>query len=107
MGKMSRDKGKKAEREVAELCRTHGFAARRGVQYQGGPDSPDVVGLPGVHVEVKRTEKFSLYPALEQAISEQKDGDIPAVFHRSNSRPWVVVVKAEDFLTLLRAARVG
>jgi Holliday junction resolvase len=57
MGKMSRTKGKVGEREVAELLRANGFhAARRGVQYQGGADSPDVIGLPGFHNEVKRTE---------------------------------------------------
>lgn len=103
MSAMSRNKGKVGEREVAQLLRDHGFDARRGVQFQGGPDSPDVIGLPGVHVEVKRTEKFHLYPSLEQAKAERKDGDIPAVFHRANSRPWVVILRAEDFLGLIRA----
>lgn len=104
MAKKSRDKGKVGEREVAALLRGHGFTdARRGVQYQGGHDSDDVVGLPGVHVEVKRTESFRLYPALEQAKSESKAGDIPTVFHRSNGRLWVVVMDACDFLTLIRS----
>lgn len=108
MGKMSRQKGKHGEREVAELLRTHGFhAARRGVQYQGGPDSPDVIGLPGFHNEVKRTEAFRLYAALEQAKSERKDGDLPVVWHRANQRPWVVVMDALDFLSLVRAADAG
>jgi Holliday junction resolvase len=104
MSARSRNKGKVGEREVAQLLRDHGFDARRGVQFQGGPDSPDVIGLPGVHVEVKRTESFRLYPALEQAKTERKDGDIPAVFHRANSRPWVVVLPAEDFLGLVRSS---
>lgn len=104
MAKKSRDKGKVGEREVAALLRGHGFTdARRGVQYQGGHDSDDVVGLPGVHVEVKRTESFRLYPALEQAKSESKAGDIPTVFHRSNGRLWVVVMDACDFLTMVKA----
>ena len=99
---MSRDKGKVGEREVAELLRSHGFPARRGQQFRGGPGSPDVIGLDGFHIECKRTEKFSLYAALEQAMSEKRDGDIPVVWHRSNQRPWVVVLKAEDFLTLVK-----
>ena len=36
-------KGKVGEREFAELLRAHGFDARRGQQFAGGADSPDVV----------------------------------------------------------------
>ena len=63
----SRNKGKAGEREAAaELGSLLGVAARRGVQYQGGPDSPDVV-LDGVaiHVEAKRTERLLLWAAIE------------------------------------------
>jgi Holliday junction resolvase len=103
MSRMSKTKGKVGEREVAQLLRDHGFDARRGVQFQGGSDSPDVIGLPGFHLEVKRCEAFRLYSALEQAMSEKGDGDIPAVFHRANQRPWVVVLNAGDFLAMARA----
>ena len=74
MGKPSRDKGKRGEREIAGLLRDYGYDARRGVQYHGGADSPDVVGLPGVHIEVKRTETLSLYPAMEQAKHDAAQG---------------------------------
>jgi len=104
MGKMSRNKGKVAEREVAELLRSHGFPARRGVQFQGGADSPDVVGLDAVHIEVKRTESLRLYPALEQAMADRKEGDLATVWHRPNGRPWIVILPAEDFLSLYKAA---
>lgn len=104
MGRMSRNKGKVGEREVAELLRQAGYPARRGVQYQGGADSPDVVGLGGVHIECKRTESLRLYPALEQAMQERKPGDLATVWHRSNGRPWVVILPAEDFLSLYKAA---
>lgn len=108
MGRMSRTKGKNGEREAAELLRSHGFHARRGVQYAGGPDSPDIVhDIPGLHFEVKRTESFRLYAALEQAKSERKDGDLAVVLHRANQRPWVVVLDASDFLSLVKAARAG
>jgi Holliday junction resolvase len=106
MARMSRTKGKVGEREVAALLREHGFEGARGVQYQGGRDSADVVGLPGFHIEVKRVEAFRLYEALEQAKGERKPGDIPAVFHRPNMRPWVVVLEASDFLSLVRAAGI-
>jgi len=103
LDKTSRDKGKRGEREVAELLRDCGIPARRGVQYAGRPDSPDVVGLDGVHIEVKRCEALRLYPALEQALAERKPGDLATVWHRPNGRPWAVIMLAADFIALMRA----
>ena len=103
MGKASRDKGKRGEREVAELLRDHGIPARRGVQYAGGPDAPDVVGFDGVHIEVKRAETLRLYPALEQALADRRPGDIATVWHRPSGRPWAVIMLAADFIALMRA----
>lgn len=99
MGKASRDKGKVGEREVAALLREHGFEARRGVQYQGGPASQDVVGLPGFHIEVKRVEAFNLHAAMAQADQDRDAAATPVVFHRRNAGEWVVVMKAHDFLS--------
>lgn len=105
MGKLSRDKGKVGEREVADILKTHGFTgARRGVQYSGGPDSPDVIGLPHVHLEVKRTERFNLYGALTQAKEESAKGETPVVVHRSSRREWVAVLAFEDYIALYKAA---
>jgi hypothetical protein len=104
MGAMSKRKGRNGEREVAELLRSHGFAARRGQQFSGSPDSPDVVhDIEGIHIEVKRTESFRLYPALEQAKQDRRAGDVPVVFHRQNQRQWVVCMEATDFLSIMRA----
>lgn len=100
MGMKSRNKGKVGEREVAALLASHGYDARRGVQYHGGPDSPDVVGLPGAHVEVKRTESLRLYDALKQAEGDARGVEFPVVFHRKNNRKWVCVLDAEDFLEI-------
>lgn len=51
----SNAKGKRGERALAAYLTSLGFPARRGVQYRGGTDSPDVVsdGLDGVHIECK------------------------------------------------------
>jgi len=50
----SRQKGKRGEREAAAFLRSLGFEARRGQQFAGGGDSPDVVtSLSNVHIEVK------------------------------------------------------
>lgn len=102
MGKMSKEKGKRGEREVAELLRENGWNARRGQQFTGGEDSPDVVHcIPGVHIEVKRSETLQLYSALKQAKDDAKDGDMPTVWHRRNGQDWVVILPAKDFFRLL------
>lgn len=101
MGKMSRDKGKVGEREIAAILKENGFAdARRGVQYKGGAGSPDVVGLPGIHIEVKRVEALQLWPAMEQAKAEAAVGEMPVVLHRKNNKPWVAILPLEDFLRM-------
>ena len=104
MGSMSKRKGKVGEREAAaELGSLLGVDARRGVQYQGGPDSPDVV-LEGVaiHVEAKRTERLCLWDAIEQARSEAPTGAVPMVWHRCNRRPSVVIVETARLVELAR-----
>lgn len=101
MGKPSREKGKRGERELAGILRDYGYDAKRGVQYHGGPDSPDVVGLKGVHIEVKRTEKLSLYDALAQS-KHDAGGDMPIVIHRRNACEWVVIQPLADWIKLYR-----
>ena len=99
---MSREKGKRGERAVAALFREYGFTdAKRGQQYHGGPDSPDVVGVPGLHIEVKRTERLNLYDALAQAKRDAGE-DLPVVIHRKNDSEWVVILSFDDFMKLYR-----
>lgn len=100
MGKMSRDKGAKGEREVAKLFRYYGIEARRGCQFHGGPNSPDVMGVPGLHIEVKRTEKLALYEALAQSMHDAGDDEVPVVVHRRNDHKWVVILDFDDFMRL-------
>ena len=104
MGRMQREKCKRGEREAAaELASLLGVAGRRGVQYHGGPDSPDVV-LDGVaiHVEAKRTERLSLYAALAQAEQDAPQDAVPIVWHRANGRDSVVVVSTARLVELAR-----
>lgn len=104
MGRMQRQKGKRGEREAAaELAVVFNCEARRGVQYQGGPDSPDVV-LQGVnvHVECKRTETLNVYKALEQASEDAGEDKTPIVWHRRNGKRSVAIVHVDDLVTLAR-----
>ena len=103
MGMMSRRKGAAGEREAAEkLNEVLGTRFRRGRQYCGGPESPDLAGdLPGLHLEVKRVEALRLYPSLEQARRDAATDQVSAVMHRSNRKPWAVIVYADDLIRLL------
>lgn len=104
MGKPSRDKGKRGEREAAaEIERLFGVPARRGQQFSGSPDSPDVVaGLPEVHIEVKRSEVFSAYKALAQAELDSH-AEYPLVIHRKNGKQWIAVCYLDDLPFLATA----
>jgi len=100
----SRNKGAAGERELArEIGRIFRCSARRGQQFCGSPDSPDVVtSIPGVHLECKRTERFQLYAALGQATRDAGEASVPVVCHRQNRQPWVAVVKLDDLPRLVR-----
>lgn len=98
-------KGKAGEREFAHFLKDqHGIEARRGVQYQGGTDSPDVVtDLTGVHFEVKRVETFNAYKALEQAEKDAGKDKVPIVAHRRSRKDWVLVFYAKDLKNFSKA----
>jgi hypothetical protein len=114
MGRASLEKGKRGERECRdELIDVFGGAvkARRGCQFQGGPESPDVVleGVP-IHVEAKRTERLALWPAVEQAGTDAPTGAVPIVWHKCNRKPSVVIVETArlyDLAVAIVEARKG
>lgn len=101
MGMKSKRKGKTGERQAAKaVAEALGCTASRGVQFQGGEDSPDIrTSIPGVHWEVKRTEKLSLWPAVAQAANDAGD-NVPVVLHRANNKPWIAIVRLDDLAKL-------
>lgn len=86
MGKMQREKGKRGERELAGILRDYGYNCRRGQQYCGTSGDADVIGLPNVHIEVKRVEDLRLRKALQQSSRDARAGKIPVVMHPTMSR---------------------
>ena len=68
----SREKGKRGERQWRDELRANGYSARRGQQFSGSAESPDVVceSLPWIHFEVKHTERLNIYEAMEQAVRD-------------------------------------
>lgn len=103
-GARSRAKGIRGELEWAcWLQETFGLDARRGCQYRGGQESPDVDGgIPSTHCEVKRAERLRLWEALEQAVRDAPDGSVPYVAYRANRRPWLVILRARDLADFAR-----
>lgn len=102
----SKAKGSRGEREFARLCRDNGYDCRRGQQYSG-IEGEDVVGLPGLHIEVKRVERLNLEDAMSQSIRDAKEGEKPIVAHRKNRGKWMVTMLAEDWFELFREWEVG
>lgn len=98
----SRQKGARGERELAAVLREHGFECRRGQQFCGANGDADVVGLPGVHIECKRVESLNIYKAIEQAKSDARENERPAVFHRKNGKPWLVTMTLEDWMKIFK-----
>jgi len=104
----SKNKGGRGEREFAALCRAEGYDnAHRGQQFTGGIDSPDVKGLPGVHVEVKRVERLELHKAMQQSIRDCEEQAIPIVAHRRNRDQWMITMLASDWFSLFREWEAG
>lgn len=102
----SRRKGAVGEREIAKYLRDHGFTeARRGQQFKGGADSPDVVGLTGFHIEVKRAERLDLNAAMEQSIRDCGENETPIVVHRRNNDYWKVTMRLDDFMEVIHGRR--
>jgi len=98
----SRAKGCRGEREFAQFLRDKGINARRGQQFSGGTDSPDVVSdLTGVHFEVKRVEQGNLYNWVDQAF---RDAGIklPVVAHKRNNKEWVGILNMHDLINILK-----
>lgn len=97
-GKASRNKGKSGELELMHILNeTWGLNVRRGHVFD---HESDLVGLTGVHPEVKRQEHLNVYAAVDQAHTEAKkrqDG-VPAVFHRRDRGEWLVTMSLDDWI---------
>lgn len=101
MGKASQRKGRTGELELCRILQARGIPAEPGKPVSFG-ETPDVVGIPGIHAEVKRVERLNVPEAMAQAVRDSarfQDGT-PALFHRRNRSPWLVTMRLEDWLKL-------
>lgn len=97
----SKKKGSAGERELAgKLGELLGVSLRRSQQYCGVAGDADVIGVDGLHIEVKRVEKLNLSKAINQAIADAKPDQVPIVAHRKNREQWLVTVCLQDLLAM-------
>ena len=102
MGKInSRSKGARYERELARYLSENGFPdSRRGQQFSGGSDSPDVVSEFPFHIEAKHVQALNLYSAMTQSIRDAGDKP-PCVIHRKNNSESMITCRLSDLVKLL------
>ena len=88
----SKQKGARGEREFASLCKEHGFDVRRTQQYCGNTgDASDCVGLPNIHIEVKRVQALNIDKAMAQAIHD--------------NAKWLITMMADDWFEVYKGSR--
>lgn len=104
MTRSEREKGARGEREVAAIFRAHGFDCERtpnsgGLRFRG-----DLLGLLGVHVEVKRQEIARPWAWWEQAKSEAAESVapvMPLVAFRRNDSEWLAIVPLDALAEMM------
>jgi len=105
MGKSQQRKGRGGELEICKIFQAHGVNAQPGQAVSFG-STPDVVGIPGVHAEIKRVERLNVPEAMAQAVRDSKkfhDGK-PVLFHRRNRQGWLCTMRLSDWLELYKWA---
>ena len=106
IGKSSKARGKRGELDLVHALRDAGFPeVRRTAQYCGKAGTADVIGLPGIHVEVKNVQRLNIWEALSQSKRDSEadgNGDTPAVFFKRNRSGWYVATPLEDFVRLYK-----
>ena len=101
----SKQKGKRNELAWAHILRDAGFKdARRGQQYRGAEDSPDVIcqELSWFHFEVKSGKRINIWQALDQAWADKGKEELPVVAAHKDREAWVVSMYAEDWLNIVK-----
>jgi len=111
-GLMSRRKGRKGEQqtatEIREALPELADQIKRGWQSRFGCDDPDVCGLPGIWLEVKKGKQPNPRAALKQATEESiratpkpKQPPIPVAVIRDDRKEPFACMRWPDLLELI------
>ncbi len=104
-GRKPKSRGNRAELEIVNILKAHGYPAYRNFA-SGGYGGSDVIGIPGVSIEVKMVEKLNIWAAIAQCKDAASPSDIPCVAFRRNNHEWMAAIPFEDFLGLVEASRL-
>jgi hypothetical protein len=99
----SKVKGIRGELELRDFLSLMGFCCQRGQQHKGGPDSPDVIGLYGVHMECKRIKKISrkyVVGGMDQSERESGEKEEPTLMIREDRGKWYLVMDLERWIEM-------
>lgn len=103
MGLRSRNKGKRGEREAADILRRLFFLPAKRTSQRRGDLAADIDCGCNVHVEVKRRAKIGAMRFLEQAESDAAEGELPIVLLREDGdTEWSVLLRIENFAGVIR-----
>lgn len=106
MGSKSTRKGANGEREVMAILREHGYPVERGGTQSYG-QRPDLYGVDGIHLEIKRSETTKIWEWMAQSQRDAarfKDGWPTVIFRRSRSG-WLICMQLSDWLDLYERAQ--
>lgn len=103
-GRSSQKKGRGGELEICRILQGYGIPAEPGQAVSFG-STPDVVGVTGIHPEIKRVERLNVPEAMAQAVrdSEKFNDGMPVLFHRRNRQGWLCTMRLEDWMGLYLA----
>ena len=96
----TRRKGATFERTVAERLRELWPEAKRGFQFRGGDEAPDVQGTP-FFVECKHRARVYVAKAMAEAVADS-DGRPPVVIWKENHGVELVTMRLDDWLALVK-----
>lgn len=103
MSKMSRTKGRTAEREVERKFEDAGFCPDRNLG--GREQKAGDITVEGLAVEVRRRERLNVETWSATHEASTPDHLTPVLAYRRSRQPWRVSMTLDDFLDLLREAR--
>lgn len=85
------------------ILREHGYPVERGGTQSYG-QRPDLYGLDGVHLEIKRSERAQIWDWMAQSQKDaQKFGDgVPSVIFRRSRSKWMICMELLDWLEIYR-----
>ena len=106
IGKSNKRKGKVFERECSKMIRARDFDCRRGQQFRGSKDSPDIVSdsLNEFHFECKFKQNLNLWDALEKCL-EEAPGKMPTIIWKRDRKIPLVIMDFHDWMDIVQYAK--